>query len=202
MHMAVEMRTSVVSIHIPDIQSMSDDELADLRRTEDGRWSAQTKRLMSRFGTELLDLNANWAETWTQWTCSCCQRTKVDIARPASNGVLLCRLEMHHDHLADYAGDLFDQRNQIVEGATEQNSKIANARGAAITLTSRFSPTLICADCNAAEGEAKRLLGGAVASFFSFCPSEISQFIRVAPNRKHEVDPRAAMATGRRSRRT
>jgi hypothetical protein len=41
----------------------------------------------------------------------------------------------------------------------------------------RFSPTLICGDCNSADGAAKRKLG--LPADWSFTPAEIGQFVKV-----------------------
>lgn len=43
----------------------------------------------------------------------------------------------------------------------------------------RFETTLICGDCNTADGTAKRKLG--LPKSWSFSPSEIRQFVTVAP---------------------
>src|SRR5688572_16102869 len=44
----------------------------------------------------------------------------------------------------------------------------------------RFPRTLICGDCNSADGAAKRKLG--LPDHWSFSPSEIAQFVAVAPH--------------------
>lgn len=43
----------------------------------------------------------------------------------------------------------------------------------------RFPRTLICGDCNSADGAAKRKLG--LPEHWSFSPIEIGQFVSVAP---------------------
>ena len=58
-------------------------------------------------------------------------------------------------------------------------------------LTMRFFTTLICNDCNTAEGKAKGRLGDLIPSYFSFSPREITRFIRVQPNRMHGIDDEA-----------
>lgn len=55
-------------------------------------------------------------------------------------------------------------------------------------LVERFEQTLICIDCNLAEGRAKLELAKEIDSDFTFTPSEIASFIDVAPNRLHEID--------------
>lgn len=169
---------------------MTDHELSQFARTcdRDGRWSEQTSILLQKFKAHRLDLNCWWAETWTGWSCRCCGRTKPEIVRLGSNGVLLCRLEMHHDHIADYARKLFDGSNPKIEGEGLHNEGIAVAKDALMIFVERFGATLVCADCNAADGEAKRLLSGRIDPNFTFTPAEISKFIRVTPNSIHEVD--------------
>lgn len=51
------MANQTISLTIPDIDLMSDDDLADLLRLRDGRWSRQTKDMLVRFGTSKLNLN-------------------------------------------------------------------------------------------------------------------------------------------------
>lgn len=44
----------------------------------------------------------------------------------------------------------------------------------------RFPPTLICGDCNSADGAAKRKLG--LPEDWSFSPEEIARFVAAAPH--------------------
>lgn len=97
----------IVTLAIPDITRLADEELAALAPFRDGRWSTQTKALLAQFSATKLDLNRGWASTREHWTCPCCQRGKAHIARVSSGGVLLCRLEYHHDHLVDRAKRIF-----------------------------------------------------------------------------------------------
>jgi hypothetical protein len=177
-----------VTVHVPDIAAMSDDELAIFARGFDGRWSEQTRGLMQRFGTDKLDLNRAWASSWIGWTCPCCGREKRDIARLTRNGVLLCRLERHHDHGRDVARKLFDTATGAAHAQGPAAGQIGDAKDALTVLVERFEAVLICGDCNAAEGEAKRLLAGTIDPDFTFGPAEIGMFITARPNQKHEVD--------------
>ena len=59
-------------------------------------------------------------------------------------------------------------------------------------LFTRFDRIVICEDCNNAEAKAKNLIGA--NKFFTFTPREISSFLRVSPNRPHEVDAPAVAA--------
>lgn len=50
----------------------------------------------------------------------------------------------------------------------------------------RFPDTVICDQCNAADGRVKREL--ALPDTFSFSPSEIREFIIAKPHGRHQVD--------------
>jgi len=50
----------------------------------------------------------------------------------------------------------------------------------------RFETTLICGQCNASDGHAKRVLG--LPGLFSFSPAEISSFVTAKPHSKHEIN--------------
>jgi hypothetical protein len=172
---------------------MSDDELATLAWGQDGRWSDQTKALMSRFNTSKLDLNLPWARTWTGWQCPSCKREKSEIARLSRSGVLRCKLESHHDHIEDYVRGIFDETNpfSVTDGAYNQQ-KIA-AKNAVISLSTRFSRVLICSDCNSAESDAKKSVDG-ISRDFTFSPNEIAAFIKPTANRSHDFDSALARA--------
>ncbi|WP_271612698.1 hypothetical protein [Bradyrhizobium sp. CCBAU 21362] len=182
-----------VTLAIPDIARLADEELAPFARFRDGRWSAQTKALLAQFSTTKLDLNRGWASTREHWTCPCCKRGKAHIARVSSGGVLLCRLEYHHDHLADRAKRLF-REHRPQGGDRETIIQIGRAENALMLLVERFEQTLICIDCNLAEGRAKLELAKEIDSDFTFTPAEIASFIGVTPNRLHEVDLEKAKA--------
>jgi len=77
-----------VTIEVPDIETMSDEQLAIVARMQDGRWSSQTKALLQKFEASKLDLNSGWASTWIEWSCPCCDRQKTQIARVSPGGVL------------------------------------------------------------------------------------------------------------------
>lgn len=177
----------VVTVAIPDLRVASDEAVAEFASHRDGRWSAQTKDLLKKFQTTRLDLNSSWASAWTGWTCPCCKRGKADIARLSPGGVVLCRLEFHHDHLADRAKRIFREVNPRSEDR-EKNIQSDRAKTALLVFVERFEETLICIDCNLSEGKAKFELAREIDPDFTFAPSEIASFIRVAPNRLHEID--------------
>ena len=50
----------------------------------------------------------------------------------------------------------------------------------------RFQPTVLCDQCNAADGAAKRRLN--LPENFSFTPAEIARFVTAMPHGKHVID--------------
>jgi hypothetical protein len=50
----------------------------------------------------------------------------------------------------------------------------------------RFSPVILCDQCNAADGAAKRQLS--LPPDFSFTPQEIAQFVMAQPHLPHTLD--------------
>lgn len=185
---------TTISILIPDIAGLSDDDMQAIAVHRDGRWSEQTKRILAQHGTQKLELNRGWAATWTGWSCPCCERTKRQIARMTSSGVLLCHLELHHDHLDDYLKRRFLEINPPSD-ETERRIQVSQAEGALRPLVERFERTLICVDCNLADGRAKLRLGKQIETHFTFTPSEIAKFITVRDNQPHQIDFASARST-------
>jgi hypothetical protein len=184
--------TSAVDLSVPDFTEISDEAIETLLPQADGAWSRQTKALMKRMGADKLNLNSNWADVRRDWCCEACQRRKTEIARVSDNGVLLCQLDWHHDHLRDHAKGVF---RPLIDDEDKTPEARALRRGidACKDLTMRFFTTLLCADCNTAEGQAKIRLKGLVPAYFSFSPQEIARFIRVTPNGMHTIDDQAAL---------
>ncbi|UFW92025.1 hypothetical protein BjapCC829_49705 (plasmid) [Bradyrhizobium barranii] len=182
-----ETKALSVAIQVPDIDSLPDGELYEIAHMRDGRWSGLTKTLLEQFGTTKLDLNSGWASTWTGWSCPCCRREKPQMARMSPGGVLLCRLEFHHDHIGDLTKRIFRERNARSEDR-DINIQVSRAKDALLPLVERFEPTLICIDCNLAEGRAKLELTREIDADFTFAPSEIATFITAGKNRTHEID--------------
>ncbi|MBW5437256.1 hypothetical protein FXB41_21615 [Bradyrhizobium canariense] len=177
----------IVTVEVPSIDTLPDDNMSAIAHMRDGRWSTNTKTLLERFGTTKLDLNSGWASTWTKWNCPCCQREKPQIARLSTGGILLCRLEFHHDHLVDRAKRIYRERNPRTDDR-DINIQVSRTKDALMPLIERFEPTLICIDCNLAEGRAKLELAAEIDRDFTFAPSEIATFISVTANRVHDID--------------
>jgi rubredoxin len=183
-----------ITIALPDFSAMNDDEVEDhvLTGARDGRWSSSTRWLMKKFGTSLVELNDAWAQMRTRWSCPVCDREKFQIARLTDQNVLLCQLDVHHDHIADQAKEFW--RTRLPEDLPDEISATRRRAFANIyPLIERFSRTLICNDCNAADAAMKAAIGAEVPRHFSFSPSEIARFIIAAPNSPHLLD----LETGR-----
>lgn len=143
-------------------------------------------RLLREFKGSDYGSISGFFEVDVRWRCPCCHRAKHEIARLDRNNNLLCPLHWHHDHF----GDLVSDKLPHVRGATTDD---------ALTLRSvqdglaRFPETLICGDCNVAEGSQAKSLVGA-PKYFSFAPFEIATFVEVRPNVPHLVNEARAKA--------
>ena len=168
------------------LSCLSDDDIERHFPGRDGPWSNSTKALLNTHGTARLNLNENWASVPPDWSCPACWRKKHEIARLSGSGVLIANLDLHHDHLTDALRARLQQEvgpDWIVK-IPEQSRHIVKR---AETLVARFEPTLVCPDCNGADGAVKARLPQ-IDRKFSFRPSEIKSFIRSAPNREHQID--------------
>lgn len=181
------------TFNLPDLASASDEEMQRLFPSFDGRWSLQTRQLLIDNKTTRLSLNDNWASTPQNWFCPVCSRYKSQLVRLSTQGVLLCRLHWHHDHLRDCGEKILRRGVPVLDDSTARAVQFS-AVAACKTSAERFHERLICEDCNTADGRAKSLLKGVVHPDFSFSPAEIARFITVTPNALHDVDPDKARA--------
>ena len=158
----------------------------------DGRWSEQTKRATQRFEAKGLDLNENWALCPPYWICPACRRSKDDIFRISKRGILLAKLELHHDHMRDCVWprtlELFGK--DWLKARPSSNIILDYIR----ELTSRFDVCLVCSECNAADGKIKTWFRDEIDSRFSFTAQEIGTFVQPAAGRDHEIDFQKARA--------
>lgn len=111
-----------------------------------------------------------WAELPTNWYCPACLRTKFkimrwttryfrrDVGKCSGYKGWMAGLHTHHDHSQD---SMFGR-------------------------SGRFSATIICDQCNSADGVAKKHLR--LPDRFSFSPAEIAMFITSTPHARHKVD--------------
>lgn len=190
-----------IQVELPDFASMTDDAVSDhvLARMLDGRWSRLTRALQARFGVEKLELNSDWASTWQQWECPCCRRAKEQIARVSAEGVLLCKLVWHHDHIGDFVKTLLRPATDL-SLSKEGSSRRQATRALVFPLVERFSATLVCEDCNNVDGDMKVALGDEIDRRFSFSPDEIRSFIgEPIANQKHRYDIAAGLRAWRAS---
>ncbi|MDL4862786.1 hypothetical protein NPJ88_010605 [Halomonas elongata] len=105
-----------------------------------------------------------WMSCPENWKCPACHRSKFEILRWTTRspnnvtpfGGWIAPLHRHHDHSAN-RGSFF----------------------------ARFTEEVICDQCNASDGSAKRKLN--LPSDFSFSPEEISRFVKATPHDKHEL---------------
>lgn len=106
-----------------------------------------------------------WAKVGESWICPSCKRSKYQMLHWAKRFPRTQKsfmdwvaiLHQHHDHSID--------------------SERSNAR---------FPDTIICDQCNMADGRAKRFLK--LPKDFSFSPVEISQFITANPHGAHVLN--------------
>lgn len=161
----------------------------DKVRQIDAEFSHQTKNIIDRLGAKKAHLNKWWVMTPMDWRCPACCRTKPSIAKLDHHNYASCHLHEHHDHMQDIVKDLFAQssanRSDVI--ADSLSERFATRTAFAI---SAYDNTVICADCNKADGEAKKFVG--TDRNFSFSPSEISEFIITTPNQEHEIDKEKA----------
>ena len=175
-----------VTIAFPRLAGWDDAELERRYIGRDGRWSSTTRAILKALKCDRLDLNLGWASVSQSWACPACGRDKRRIARVTAAGVVLARLEGHHDHLGDEVNSSLRARvgSNWVEQLGPGSGKLANY---AEKLVRRFEPSLICHDCNLADGAAKIALKD-LPRAFSFSPAEINRFINAAVNREHRID--------------
>jgi rubredoxin len=176
--------------------ALTDEEMESSFPDRDGRWSGQTKAALLKHGAKGLDLNQNWALVEQNRSCPVCRRSKVDIFRLSSRGILLANLEEHHDHLRDYVGSrgrsMFGDRwsAELPPGSAEIADTVKH-------LVSSFSHELVCSECNAADGKAKLMMKDVIPSYFSFSPAEIRTFIEPVPNADHRINEERLKGTWR-----
>lgn len=179
-----------ISFAVPKVATLSDRELQNVFYDRDGTWSAAIRAARTKFGVDKLDLEENWASCDPDWTCPVCSRPKSELLRVSSKGVLLARLENHHDHLTDALSDrlaakLGPQWRAAIGPESEHIEKLGSQ------LVARFERTRTCIDCNGADGTVKSRHRD-IPRYFSFRPSEIREFVTPRPNAEHQIDYKRA----------
>lgn len=107
-----------------------------------------------------------WREVGHDYICPACKRNKFQLLRwttrapntPIAFKDWVAELHHHHDHSQGFMNRNFG----------------------------RFPVTIVCGQCNKADGIAKRQLK--LPSDFSFSPAEINRFIKATPHGKHSID--------------
>ena len=120
-----------------------------------------------------------YAALAADWTCPGCGRNTYQVLRwtmrfPKSPNRFegwAAGYHTHHDHSTNYYRYALTDRPKTPP---------------------RFPDTIICEQCNSADGMAKRKLK--LPSAFSFSPSEIRQFVSATPHGFHQTDYAKAQA--------
>lgn len=155
----------------------------------DAEFSPLSKRIISFLGAKGMHMNKWWVRTPMDWKCPSCSRNKSQIAKLDHRGFASCHLHEHHDHMKDVVRRKFEEissaRDKVV--ATTLAERFAVRTSYAV---SAYDNTVICADCNKADGTAKKMIGA--HDDFSFSPEEIARFVLSQPNREHAIDIESA----------
>lgn len=177
-----------ITFDFPAFDTFTDEELNIWLGFLDGRWSPLIKSALEKSGATQLELNAPWASMPQVWSCPACDRSKVELLRVTDKGVLVAKLERHHDHLSEYIKSEMDRRFGTGWSLRLTWVDQGHVCGSLNALARRFDDTLICTDCNAADGAVKGQLKGIVDSDFSFRPSEIRLFVEPIPGKTHSIN--------------
>lgn len=113
-----------------------------------------------------------WKRVGPDWTCPCCHRSKFQILRWTT------RFPRTPQRFDDWIAGLHEHHDHSVGWGSSENA--------------RFPRTIICDQCNAADGAAKRQLK--LPANFSFSPHEISRFVTATPHGKHKLNMEVAAA--------
>jgi len=155
----------------------------------DAEFSPQTLRIVEILRAKGTHLNKWWVRTPMDWKCPSCKRKKLQIAKLDSRGYASCHLHEHHDHMKDIIRRMFEDISSSKEKvvATELAERFAVRTSFAI---SAYDNTVICADCNKADGLAK--IKVRTHQDFSFSPEEIGRFVKPKDHQEHEIDTEIA----------
>lgn len=166
-------------------ESLADKDLNFL----DSEYTKTTRELVSDFKATGAFLNKWWVLTPKDWSCPVCLRKKREIFHLNEKNYLIGHLHEHHDHMKDVVKELFKkackQQSEIIADVHSEKfiTKIAYTLEA-------YDNTVICSDCNKADGIAKKLIK--TDPNFSFSPNEIAEFIICQPNVEHKIDKNKA----------
>jgi rubredoxin len=172
-------------ISMQELQELSKRAARDPLPDLDGEAAPETQAIARAIGATVLALNRWWVLTPRSWICPSCKRGKAEIARINRHGEMMGEMHAHHDHIGDLILRRFHEVS-AVRGEVVADDAAQSFVSRAAPLVSAYDETVICADCNGADGKAKRLVP--THPDFSFSPREIGQFVISAPNREHDID--------------
>ncbi|AEC18773.1 hypothetical protein PT7_0233 [Pusillimonas sp. T7-7] len=156
----------------------------------DSEFSPMMVALAKAFEAKGMHLNRWWVMTPSDWECPSCKRGKSKIVRLNRHGYLMGHLHEHHDHMQDLVrerfGALSTARKTVVADKLAEKFAVRAGYGLAA-----YDNTVICSDCNRADGDAKKLAG--THPNFSYSPDEIGCFVIAKDNfGPHEIDKQEA----------
>ena len=155
----------------------------------DSEYSFNTQKLKEKFNARNVHFDFWWIATPTDWICPVCKRIKEKLVKINKHGDLSGHLHEHHDHMADLAKKRFDQISAQQTNVIADNISEKFVKRLAYALAS-YDNTIICSDCNVADTDAKKIISA--HKDFSFSPTDISKFIIVSDNNKHEINYKIA----------
>jgi len=136
-------------------------------------------------------ISSEWVSAEDNWRCPCCDRTKFEILRwrqlNCGEWRWLGELHWHHDHVLGKFSDVFRQWGLMQRYlARDHELGVWDAEAYAYWNSQfRFPDTLMCMDCNWAEGSSKSKLK--LPYWFSFSPIEVFTFVSGRPHQKPVV---------------
>ena len=155
----------------------------------DSEYSLNTQKLKEKFNARNVHYDFWWIATPTDWICPVCKRIKEKLVKINKHGDLSGHLHEHHDHMADLAKKRFDEISAQQTNVIADNISEKFVKRLAYALAS-YDNTIICSDCNVADTDAKKIVSA--HKDFSFSPTDISKFIIVSANNKHEINHKIA----------
>lgn len=105
---------------------------------------------------------SKWRRVGPDWRCPCCSRRRDELIRWAPISGTHFRAKYGDAHGMAWTASIVEH----------------HCHG-----TGRFPRTIICGDCNSADGAVKRKLG--LPKEWSFSPKEIAQFVSCFPHSGH-----------------
>ncbi len=156
----------------------------------DSEYSLATQKLKKEFKAKEVHFNKWWVRTDPSWKCTVCRRRKSQIVKINKHGDLSGQLHEHHDHMAEFLKNVFD------DISSKRKTRIADIDAEKFILRISFGlasyeNTLVCSDCNKADATAKAIVKA--HKYFSFSPKDIASFIIVKNNDDHEISEENAL---------